>query len=132
MHHARGRNTYCACICFTWDVDALLHSRPSGDRQSVPVQIYFCLFKMTSQGQALTRIPQVRSGLAGYYICEAIHETGILVALDLASLTFAILCRERGTHGLPGCNDRMRCPCKLFPATWRCGLLLVVGHISYR
>ncbi|KAG2758231.1 hypothetical protein P692DRAFT_2015303, partial [Suillus brevipes Sb2] len=73
----------------------------------------------------------VRSGLAGYYICEAIHETGILVALDLASLTFAILCRERGTHGLPGCNDRMRCPCKLFPATWRCGLLLVVGHISY-
>ncbi|KAG2758254.1 hypothetical protein P692DRAFT_20638861, partial [Suillus brevipes Sb2] len=56
---------------------------------------YFCLFKLTSQGQALTRIPRVHSGLAGYYICEAIHETGILAVLDSASLTFAILCRER-------------------------------------
>ncbi|KAG2738649.1 hypothetical protein P692DRAFT_20686886, partial [Suillus brevipes Sb2] len=53
-----------------------------------------CQFKMTSQGPALTS-PQVRSGLAGYYSCGAIHEIGILVALDLASLTFAILRRER-------------------------------------
>jgi hypothetical protein len=32
---------------------------------------------------ALISIPQVHSGLAGHYICETIHETGLLVALDL-------------------------------------------------
>ncbi|KAG2746978.1 hypothetical protein P692DRAFT_20737236, partial [Suillus brevipes Sb2] len=54
---------------------------------------YFCHFKMTSQGPALTSIPQVRSGLAGHYICETIHETGLLVTLDwmvrFFTLTFA-------------------------------------------
>ena len=129
--HTRGRNTYCAYLCFTWDIDVLIQGRPSVDRQSVPAQIYFCQFNITSQGPALTSIPQVRSGLAGYYVCEAICETGILVALDLPFLAFAILCRERGTHEL-GCDDRMRCPCGLFPAIRRRGLLLVVGHISYR
>ncbi|KIK44992.1 hypothetical protein CY34DRAFT_572305 [Suillus luteus UH-Slu-Lm8-n1] len=57
--------------------------------------MYLCQLKMTSQGPALTSIPQVRSGLAGYYVCEAIRGAGTLVALDLASLAFAILCRER-------------------------------------
>lgn len=38
---------------------------------------------MSSQGPVLTHIPQVHSDLAGHCIREAIHETGVLVALDL-------------------------------------------------
>jgi hypothetical protein len=103
VRHTRGRNTYCACLCFSRDIDALIHGKPSVDRQSVPAQIYFCQFKMTSQGPALTSIPQVHSGLAGHYICEVIHETGVLVALDLmARLLLSLFCV--GREGSMGCQ----------------------------
>ncbi|KAG2741979.1 hypothetical protein P692DRAFT_20749946, partial [Suillus brevipes Sb2] len=45
--------------------------------------IFFCQLKMSNQGPILTNIPRVHSDLAGHCICEAIHETGVLVALDL-------------------------------------------------
>jgi arginase family enzyme len=44
----------------------------------------------------LTDSPQVRGGLTfreGHYICEAIHETGLLVALDLM---VRLACSEPG------------------------------------
>lgn len=84
---------------------------------------------MTSQGPALTSIPQVRNGLAGHYICETIHETGLLVALDLMLACgggehMRDLCRlliakhnepysvqgvtdAWAQHGLLGCKDRI-------------------------
>lgn len=47
----------------------------------------------------LTSFAQVRGGLTfreGHYICEAIHETGLLVAFDLMVCGTSLSCLVRG------------------------------------
>ncbi|KAG0694338.1 Ureohydrolase [Suillus ampliporus] len=95
QHHIRAFSTH--------DVDqydiskvvemALDHVNPQRDR---PIHLSFDLDALDPSVAPSTGTP-VRGGLTfreGHYICEAIHETGLLVALDLMSVrqTVAVGC----------------------------------------
>ncbi|OJA10147.1 hypothetical protein AZE42_07197, partial [Rhizopogon vesiculosus] len=78
-------------IYLRFDVDALGPSVPPGT--GTPTL-------RTKVTRALTKIPQVRGGLIfreGHYVCEAVHETGLFVVLDL------MVCLT-----LPPCNFECR------------------------
>ncbi|KAG2740066.1 hypothetical protein P692DRAFT_20881299 [Suillus brevipes Sb2] len=53
------------------------------ERRTALVFVSLGIFLPLQNDKSRSSIPQVRSGLAGHYICETIHETGLLVALDL-------------------------------------------------
>ncbi|KAG2745295.1 hypothetical protein P692DRAFT_201085821 [Suillus brevipes Sb2] len=53
-------------------------------RWDCPIRLNFDVSVLNSNVGSILRAP-VHSDLAGHYNCEAIHETGVLVALDLMS-----------------------------------------------